>query len=70
MPEKCKGEVAKVEQETKNEDKTKDNYPTSERECLINGKRFIVTRHFQGDKPLRELMTELAIKRANREMGL
>ena len=61
---------AKMNQKIQNADKTKDDYPTSERECVINGKRFIVTRHFKGDKPLREVMTELAIKRANREMGL
>ena len=59
-----------MKQKTQKADKTKDDYPTSERECEINGKRFIITRHFQGDKPLSELMTELAIKRANREMGL
>ena len=57
-------------QGSKNTNQTKDNHPTSERKCVINGKYFIVTRHFQGDKSLRELMTELAIKRANREMGL
>ena len=59
-----------MNQKTQKADKTKDDYPTSERECEINGKRFIITRHFMGDKPLGELMTELAIKRANREMGL
>ena len=67
-PKSAKG--AKMNQKIQNADKTKDDYPTSERECIINGKRFIVTRHFMGDKPLREVMTELAIKRANREMGL
>ena len=69
MPEKCKGD-GKVNQRTQNVDKTKDDCPTSERECVINGKHFIITRHFKGDKSLREVMTELAIKRANREMGL
>lgn len=45
-------------------------YPTSERKCVIDGKRFVVTRHFLGDKPLSVIMTEIAISRANREMGL
>lgn len=48
----------------------KENVPTSQRRCEINGKRFIITRHFAGDKDLTTLMTELAIRRADREMGL
>ena len=47
-----------------------EDYPTSQRRCEINGKRFIITRHFAGDKDLTTLMTELAIRRADREMGL
>lgn len=48
----------------------KENHPTSQRRCEINGKRFLITRHFEGDKDLTTLMTEIAISRANREMGL
>ena len=47
-----------------------DDYPTSQRRCEINGKRFLITRHFEGDKDVTTLMTEIAISRANREMGL
>lgn len=57
----------------KKADKTniqKENNSTSQRRCEINGKRFLITRHFEGDKELTALMTEIAISRANREMGL
>ena len=57
----------------KEADKTKvskQDHPTSERRCEINGKRFLITRHFESDQDLRTLMTEIAIRRANREMGL
>lgn len=55
---------------TQNTNKQTDNYPTSQRKCVIDGKRFVVTRHFKGDKSLSTIMTEIAINRANREMGL
>ena len=48
---------------------TEDN-PTTQRTCEINGKRFLITRHFEGNQDLSTLMTEIAISRANREMGL
>lgn len=64
-----KGDM-KTYKETQNTKKQTDHYPTSERKCVIDGKQFIVTRHFEGDKPLNAIMTEIAIKRANREMGL
>lgn len=54
-------------------DRTKnqtDNYPTSQRRCIIDGKRFTVTRHFTGDKNLTEILMEFAVNRANKEMGL
>lgn len=47
-----------------------ESYPTSQRRCEIDGKRFIVTRHFVGDKDLSSLLMELAVNRANKEMGL
>ena len=49
---------------------SKENQPTSQRRCEINGKRFLITRHFEGNQDLSTLMTEIAISRANREMGL
>ncbi len=50
--------------------KQTEDYPTSQRRCVINGKRFIVTRHFVGDKDLGSLLMELAVNRANKEMGI
>ena len=47
-----------------------DNYPTSKRRCVIDGKSFIVTRHFVGDKSLNAIMAEIAITRADREMSI
>ncbi|MDE7329765.1 MAG: hypothetical protein K2N30_01535 [Clostridia bacterium] len=47
-----------------------ENYPSSQRRCEIKGKRFLITRHFVGDRDLSALMAEIAISRANREMGL
>ncbi len=49
---------------------SKENQPTSQRKCEINGKRFLITRHFDGNQDLKTLMAEIAISRANREMGL
>ena len=47
-----------------------ERYPASERKIVIEGKCFSVNRHFTGDRPLSEIMTEMAIGRANREMDL
>ena len=44
--------------------------PTSQCEYEIDGKKYIVTRHLVGNKQLDRIITELAIKQANREMGL
>ena len=55
---------------TENAKEKTDNYPTSQHKCVIDGKRFVVTRHFMGDKPLSVIIAEIAISRANREMGL
>ena len=35
---------------------TEDN-PTSQRRCEINGKSFLITRHFEGNQDLSTLMT-------------
>ncbi|MDE7083591.1 MAG: hypothetical protein K2O89_07845 [Clostridia bacterium] len=44
--------------------------PKCEREYVIDGKKYIVTRHFTGDKNINQVVAELAVRRANREMGL
>ena len=60
----------KADEKTENTNTQIENHPTSQRRCEINGKRFLISRHFEGDKDLSTLMTEIAISRANREMGL
>ena len=60
----------KTNKGTDNSKKQIDTCPTSQRKCVIDGKRFVVTRHFTGNKPLGAIMTEIAVSRANREMGL
>ena len=32
---------------------SKENQPTSQRKCEINGKRFLITRHFDGNQDLK-----------------
>lgn len=44
--------------------------PKSQSEHVIDGKKYIVTRHFTGEKDINKVISELAISRANREMGL
>ena len=39
-------------------------------EHTIAGKKFVVIRHFVGDKDLQGLVMDLAVNRAKREMGL
>ena len=46
------------------------NFPTSRRKSEIDGKRFLVIRHFVGDKDLSSLLIGLAERRAGREIGL
>ena len=36
----------------------------------IDGKKYIVTRHFAGDKNINEVIAKSAVSRAKREMGL
>ncbi|MDE7300901.1 MAG: hypothetical protein K2N47_01900 [Clostridia bacterium] len=56
--------------ETENTKIQTEDYPSSQRECLIDGKKYIVTRYFTGDKKLNEIITQLAANRASCEMGL
>lgn len=65
-----KGGKWATNQRTENNKQQTENYPTSKRKCVIDGKRFIITRHFVGEKDLSTLMAEIAVSRANREMGL
>lgn len=44
--------------------------PTEQNVYEIDGKKYTVTRHFTGDKNINQVVAELAISRANREMGL
>ncbi len=44
--------------------------PTSQKEYMIEGKRYIVTSHFCGDKDVDEVLRKAAINRAYREIGL
>ena len=43
--------------------------PISQKEYEIDGKKYMVTRRFTGDKDINKLITELAVSRANRESG-
>lgn len=47
-----------------------ESCPTSQRECMIGGETFVITRHFVGAKDLNQAIAELALARADREMGL
>ena len=60
----------KTNHKTESMKNSKENYPTSQRKCEIGGKRFLVIRHFVGDKDLSTLMTGIAAQRASREMGV
>lgn len=44
--------------------------PSERNAYEAEGKKYSVTRYFTGDKKLNEVITELAVNRANREMGL
>ncbi len=44
--------------------------PSSTKVYEIGGKKYTVVRHFMVDKDLDTLISELAISRANREMGI
>ena len=47
-----------------------ESSPISQRRCEINGKLFLINRHFEGNKDLNTLMAEIAIAQADREMGI
>ena len=38
--------------------------------CETDGKKITVIRHFTGEKTVERVILELAVSRANREMGL
>jgi hypothetical protein len=38
--------------------------------CEIEGRRYHIIRHFTGQAELGKMMTELALRRADREAGL
>ena len=44
--------------------------PTEKKEYEISGRKYTVIRHFTGDKDINLAILELAVSRANREMGL
>ena len=44
--------------------------PAQQTTYEIDGRKYTVTRHFTGDKKINEVIAELAVSRANREMGL
>ena len=44
--------------------------PTSQKEYMIEGKRYIVTSHFVGDKDVDEVLRKIAVNRAYRDAGL
>lgn len=44
--------------------------PTTQREYMIEGKKYIVTCHFAGDKDLDTVIREIAVNRAYKDMGL
>lgn len=60
----------KTDKDIENAKKRADNSPVSQRKYTIDGKRFNVTRHFDGARRLNSIVTEVAVHRANNEMGL
>lgn len=36
----------------------------------VEGKKYTIIRHFTGEKDINQVIAELAVSRANREMGL
>lgn len=46
------------------------NAPTTQREYMIEGKKYIVTSHFCGDKDVDEVLRRIAVNRAYRDAGL
>ncbi|MDE6411946.1 MAG: hypothetical protein K2L02_05385 [Clostridia bacterium] len=46
------------------------NAPSSQSEYMIEGKKYIVTRHFAGDKDIDQVIREIAVNRARRDFNL
>ena len=44
--------------------------PTEQNVYETDGRKYTVIRHFTGDKNFNRVIAELAVSRANREMGL
>ena len=44
--------------------------PAEQNEYYCEGKKYTVTRYFTGDKDINDVVAELAVSRADREMGL
>ena len=47
-----------------------DSYPARKKEYETDGKKYTVVRHFTADKSIDRVIEEIAVNRANREMGL
>lgn len=44
--------------------------PSTQRKYEKDGNKYTVTRHFTGDKNINQVVYEIAVSRANKEMGL
>ena len=44
--------------------------PTSQREYVIRGKKYVVTSHYTGDKDVNEVLQRIAVNRVLKDMGL
>lgn len=70
-PKKLK--IHKIKDMKKNREQLMQQFsscPTSKKEYEIGGKKFTVVRHFTGNKNPDRMIAELAVNRADREMGL
>lgn len=47
-----------------------ESCPSEQNVYEVNGRKYTVTRYFTGDKDLNKVVAELALIRANMEMGL
>ena len=44
--------------------------PVEQKIYIFGNKSYTVIRHFTGEKDINQLVTEIAVSRANREMGI
>ena len=65
-----KGGEEGTERNTSLNKQREENCKTTKFEHVIEGKKFVVTRHFVEEKDLQSLIMELAAGQAKREMGL